>query len=51
MTGRTLAYFAFGLSGLAIIVSLTVLAGLYPWNIIVLGIGVVLLRPVGTLAD
>jgi hypothetical protein len=43
MTGRALAYTAIGFSGLFIIASLTVLAGLYPRNIIVLGIGVVLL--------
>jgi hypothetical protein len=43
MTGRALAYAAIGFSGLLVTASLTVLAGLYPRNIIVLGIGVVLL--------
>jgi hypothetical protein len=43
MNARAFAYTALGLSALFILASLTVLAGLYPRNIIVLGIGVVLL--------
>jgi hypothetical protein len=43
MTGRGFAYVVLGLSGFSIIASLTILPDFYPGNIIVLGIGVVLL--------
>jgi hypothetical protein len=43
MTGRRLAFVVLGLSVFSVVASLTVLAGFYPGNVIVLGVGVVLL--------